>query len=115
MLRIEATTRLPRTEMIARVSQAMQEAVADIIDFRFFSNITLFISAEVGSTRVSSLRNALIDTGLKVADRSLASLDQYINEAFASEVGPGIVPFHLVVTFIHTEPDLRITVPAVPG
>jgi hypothetical protein len=110
MLRIEATTRLQRNEMIARVSQAMQEAGASILDSRFFSNITLFISAEVGIARVLSLRDALVATELNVSAGSLTLLDRHIN---APE--PGIIPFHLVVTFIHTEPDLRITVPAVPG
>lgn len=64
MLRLEASTRLPRHEMIARVSQAIQGAGADILDSRFYSNLTLFISAEISAAGLSSLREALIATEL---------------------------------------------------
>lgn len=96
--------------MIARVSQAIREAGGSIIDFRFFSNLMLFISAEVGVNDIATLRERLISTGLSLDTRS----------TFPEEPAPEAprrecIPFHLVVTFIHDEPDLRITVPAIPG
>lgn len=114
MHRLEATTRLPRNQMIARISQAIQAAGGSMIDSRFFSNLALFISAEVESTRLAVLRGELIATELNFAAGSVASLDRHI-EQLASTPDPQSVPFHLVVTFIHSETGLRIPVPAVPG
>ena len=110
MIRIEGVTREPRNEMIARVSQAIREAGGSIIDFRFFSNLLLFISAEVGVNDIGTLREKLIACGLNLDTRSTFQ-EETVPEAPRQES----VPFHLVVTFIHDEPDLRITVPAIPG
>jgi len=96
--------------MISRVSQAIREAGGSIIDFRLFSNLMLFISAEVGVNGIATLREKLISCGL-----SLDTRNKFPEEP-APEVPPQeSVPFHLVVTFIHDEPDLRIAVPAIPG
>jgi hypothetical protein len=97
--------------MTARVSQAIQVAGGSILDSRFFSNLTVFISGEVGGAGIAALRDALIATGLSISTRSLESLERQI----LTTADQSLIPFHLVVTFIHTEPDLRITVPAVPG
>jgi len=101
--------------MIARVSQAIRQAGGSIIDSRFFSNLTLFISAEISAAGLSALRDTLLATQLNFATQSLASLDRQIERCAASVTENPAVSFHLVVTFIHSEPDLRITVPAVPG
>lgn len=110
MVRIEGVTREPRNEMIARVSQAIREAGGSILDFRFFSNLMLFISAEVDANAVPTLREKLISTGLNLDTRSM-----FPEEPAAEAPRRESVPFHLVVTFIHDEPDLRIAVPAIPG
>ena len=112
MLRLEATTRLPRLrDDRARVPRQFRRRAAASPGSRFFSNLTLFIGGEVGGTGVAALRDALIATGLNISARSLESLEPYTT---TTAVQP-VIPFHLVVTFIHTEPDLRIIVPAVPG
>ncbi len=97
--------------MTARMSQAIQGAGVSILDSRSFSNLTLFIGGEVRTAGVAALRDALLATGLSLSVRSLALLDQY--PAMPAE--QRVIPFHLVVTFIHNDPDLRIPVPAVPG
>ena len=97
--------------MTARVSQAIQSAGGSILDSRFFSNLTLFIRGEVGFTGVGVLREALLATSLNFAPGSILAFDAQIEQRAES----ALIPFYLVVTFIHSEPDLRITVPAVPG
>jgi hypothetical protein len=48
VLRIEAGTRVPRLEMIARISDAIQAANGFVMDFRYFSNKAVFIGFEIG-------------------------------------------------------------------
>ncbi len=111
MLRLEASTRLPRNEMIARIARAIQASGGSIIDSRFFSNLALFISAEISASKLAHLHEALAATELNLSAASLVSLDSCSTPGTDQPA----VPFHLVVTFIHSEPDLRIAVPAVPG
>lgn len=98
--------------MIAHVSQAIREAGGSVIDARFFSNFALFISAEVEAANLAALRDALVGTELNFASKSLAALDRLVQTSATQQP---VVPIHLVGTFIHSEPDLHIPVPAVPG
>jgi hypothetical protein len=109
MIRIEGVTRAPRNEMIARVSRAIQDAGADILDSRFYSNLSMFVAGEIAWSKIGMLSDLLAGTGLRLNERSIEAMQQ------PNAGQDRLVAFHLVVVFVHDEPDLRIAVPAVPG
>jgi hypothetical protein len=99
--------------MIARISDAIRCAGGCVLDFRFFSNLALFIEAEAATARLHALLTALAATELKLDSRSIAKLREL--SASCSQEMQDVRPIHLFVTFIHGDPDLRIPVPAIPG
>jgi hypothetical protein len=110
-LSIEGVTQHPRHEVIAAVSQAILGAGGFIMDSRFFSNLAVFIAFEIESDKLARLWNAL--TALPVNFSALP--DGLVTES-ASTVAVGTeINGHLSIRFVHQEPDLRISVPAVPG
>lgn len=111
VLRIEAGTRVPRLEMIARISGAIQAANGFVMDFRYFSNTAVFVSFEIPPSMLSGLQASLSAAGLNFPSRSLVSMAQHASEPALS----GLRKCHLSVTFFHDDPDLRIPVPAIPG
>jgi hypothetical protein len=112
---MEAVTREPRNEMLARISEAFRTAQSCVIDFRFFSNLALLIKAEVSSAMLADLRRSLSATGLRFSEQSVAAMDRFCEKAEASASPQGDCLCHLFVTFIHGEPDMRIEIPAIPG
>lgn len=110
-IRIEAATRGQRNEMIARVSEALQSVGASVLDSRFFSNVALFIEAEVPAARLPAVIDALAETQLQLDSRSVGAIRTLPRSAQMAD----LCLIHLSVTFIHNDPDLRITVPAIPG
>lgn len=108
IVRIEAVTRAERNEAIARISQAITSAGGFILDFRFFSNVALFIEAEASAATIHSLLAALADTGLQMDLRSAQSFFREPREGDMRTIHPQ-------VTFVHSDPDLRIPVPPIPG
>src|ERR1700749_1805459 len=101
--------------MVARISDAIQSAGGCILDFRFFSNLALFIDAEVATARVGALITALVQTELRLDSRSVAIAKEFAVVDAGVEERREMSPVHLFVTFIHNDPDLRIPVPAIPG
>lgn len=109
-------TRVPRHQMIPLAREALLNSGADILDARFFSNISLCINFELHARRIEQLQTALADINLKLSVESLESLAAFrasaqrgVGETTASISGT------LQITFIHDEPDLRIEVPPIPG
>lgn len=96
--------------MIARVSEAIQTAGGCILSAQPFSNLAIFIHLEVSGTRLPMLVSTLSGTGLQMDSRSVADIRGMTS--FPDESDQTV---NLCITFIHDEPDLRITVPSVPG
>jgi len=113
VIRIEAGTTVPRLEMIARISDAIQAANGFVMDSRYFSNTAVFIGFEIGPSMPPRLQTALSAAGLNFSSRSLDSIEQYAD--VSKSAAPGLRECHLSVTFFHNDPDLRIPVPAIPG
>lgn len=111
-LRLSAITTAPRHAVVEGLTAALG-AVGWILDFRQFSNMALAVQFEVPPEGAARLRAAL--EGLPI------SLDAASGEALArlerTPAGdlPDTVPGSVNVVFVHSEPDLRIPVPAVPG
>ncbi len=110
-------TRANRDEVIARVRDAITACGAWVVDVKLFSNVSICFSFEVPLNRVGQLRNALAATELHVtrdSDDSFASLPVRGAPDTDGLQEPDVAGT-LQITFIHSEPDLRIEVPRIPG
>jgi len=72
------------------------------------SNKEVAIRLSLASGGMPALRTALAELPLRLSAASAAELAKSPPEKEAATVW-------LVITFVHDEPDLRITAPAVPG
>ena len=113
VIRIESGTTVPRLEMIARISDAVQAANGFVMDSRYFPNTALFIGFEIGPSMLPRLQTALSAAGLNFSSRSLDSIERYAD--LSKSAAPGLRECHLSVAFFHNDPDLRIPLPAIPG
>ena len=108
-LRLNGITRVDRLEMTQRLRQAIIDSRGFITDYRQFSNKSICITFEIGSSHIGKLRAALPATGLKLGTETEQALESFERARNTRVEGT------LHVTFVHDEPDLRIPVPAVPG
>ncbi len=96
-----------RLELTARIRQALGAAGAWITGHQEFSNISLCIRFEIDAARLPDLERELTATG--------ARLDSETTRQFRQAAPGAAVAGTLQVAFIHTEPDLRQDIPAIPG
>ncbi len=110
-LQLSGFTKADRIQMTDRVSEAINQAGAWIIDFHLYSNLLICINFEVSIGNLVKLATLLQTTGLHLSQESLEQLipanDPNLNDAELAGT--------LQITFIHNQPDLRREVPAVPG
>ena len=111
-LRLQAITSHPRLEVVSQLTSVLNE-VGWIVDFHQFSNLSLTVLFEMPRTGVPRLRSGLAAIPFSLLASSLDALSRIEQESVssASENLSGSIQ----VTFVHSEPDLRIPVPAVPG
>lgn len=106
-----AVTTRERHEATACIEDAVQSAHGWIEDARFYSNVSLALTAVVPSGQLTALGENLVACNLRVDQDALGLLAATVDaNAADAEVRCG-----LEVTFFHNEPDLRRTIPAVPG
>lgn len=103
---LRASTHEERSAAIWRITEALSERGAIVLDHRMFSNAAIAIFFELGDGDTAALRRALEAAGISFDAESEATL------ARGAEAGD---PVSLYVTFVHHDPDLRIDVPEVPG
>ena len=116
-LSIRGSTRSERQEAVSRVKEAIQLSGGWILDFKFFSNASIFISFEIPLTGVEKLFSLLVAGEIhldRASEELLAGFDQ-AREQPSDRSFPAELAGTLQLTFIHNEPDLRIDVPAIPG
>jgi hypothetical protein len=111
-IRLSGVTSQPRHSVVARLTAVLGD-VGWILDFRQFSNSALSVQFEVPAREAPALRSALAELPVVLSRESAEELAA-LEEASAAEL-PDPVPASLHLTFVHSEPDLRIPVPAVPG
>ncbi|MBI4912141.1 MAG: hypothetical protein HY823_05345 [Acidobacteria bacterium] len=108
-----ALTRAERHGILDWVHSALQEAGAFVTDDQAFSNAAACLHLECGAGRLESLHGALEALELHLDPARAAFLAPYENLPLDA---PGIpVRGSLALAFFHTEPELRLPVPAVPG
>ena len=81
--------------------------VGVVEDARQHSNKEVAIRFSLAPGGMPSLRSALAELPLRLSSASAAELTSPLDDEAAT--------VWLVITFVHDEPDLRITAPAVPG
>lgn len=106
-LELHGFVRGDRLEAVARIRFALSGSGACIMEHQQFSNVSLCIQFEIETDRFAALEAALRSAGVTLERRSA--------EALAASEPPGEWRGSLQVTFVHDEPDLVVTPPAVPG
>ena len=113
---IEATTTVNRYEMTARVEQAISESGSWVLDHHLFSNLSMSLTFEISDRKLNTLVERLEATGLAISHQSADALATFESSLERAQSQPGsFVEAHLQIIFIHSEPDLRREVPAIPG
>ena len=105
-IHLSAGTHDQRHAVSTRVLDALGR-VGVVEDARQHSNKEVAIRFSLAPGGMPAFRKALAELPLRLSLASAAEL------ASAPEEEPATV--WLVITFVHDEPDLRITAPAVPG
>lgn len=115
ILRLNASTRSNRHQMIEAAKDAIATSGGWILDFTMSSNLSVNIHFELAAEKMVTLRDTLSKIDLQFNESSLLA----ISEMAELETAPAMLPVHLAatlqITFIHNEPDLRIAVPMIPG
>jgi hypothetical protein len=117
ILRISASTHAGRIEMTSRAERAINGSGGWILDFKQFSNISICINFEISVKNIERLHLALKATGLRLSLQSDEALSSHggLQNQTAARLKQADLAATLQITFIHSEPDLRREIPAIPG
>ena len=108
---LTAVTRCKRQSTVDAINTAISESGGWIEDVNFFSNISIAVRSFVPSSNAVDLGTRLAGAGLIVDIEGIDELAMAMREnAPAFEL-----LCQLNVTFFHDEPDVRRTIPSVPG
>ncbi len=107
-LRINGLSTAARHIVAAQAEAAIQKAGGWILDYRPFSNKSISIAFEIAAASVPALAEALAASTIHLDAETLNLLRGW-PRADAEIAGT------LQVTLHHDEPDVRDTVPSVPG
>jgi hypothetical protein len=110
-VRLSAVTRVDRHAVVDAASHAVSEVGGWIDDVNFFSNLSAALRFVIPAGGASALGRKLRAIGLRIDDADVDALDQAA--AARSEKSEMVVSLNM--TFVHNDPDLRRTIPAVPG
>ena len=105
-VRIVGNTRRNWHEVTAEIRDAISNAGGWIIDFQFFSNLSLSLHFELLACNVGRLIDSLFQLGIRITPESMIVMQQIDPHA------PTDIKGSLQITFIHNEPDLLRAVPA---
>lgn len=116
-LRIIGYTKGDSNHTITVLRDLINESGGWILDFNFFSNLSICLRFEISAKNVDRLCLALLQNNVQLSDESSALLIDFCNQLEPHDElsGAFVVMGTINVTFIHDEPDLRIEVPAIPG
>ncbi len=114
-IRINASTRADRQQIISLVIRAINSSGGWVVDSKLFSNLSINLSFEIELKNITRLNLSLEDIDIRLTEKSRAALEELAGKALE---GPASADYFLgtfQITFVHTEPDLRIEIPPVPG
>lgn len=114
-LRLNATTWEDRHRVIESAKDAIAGNGGWILDFKFFSNVSVMISFELPQQNIMAFRDALSKMELQLSESGLVAIGELAEQETAPAELPACLNATLQITFIHNEPDLRIPVPMIPG
>ena len=111
-VRLAAVTSHPRHAVVSELTATLNE-LGWILDHHQFSNVALNVAFEMPSSSIPKLRVALVALPIHLSSQSLEAISAL--EGVSASALPDLIPGSIHVSFIHSEPDLRVPVPAVPG
>ncbi len=111
-LLLSAVTAHPRHSVVPALSTALND-LGWVVGFHQFSNTALAVHFELPVNSLSCLVTTLTALPLHLSSDSLGAIRDFA--AKDPSTMPDPLPGSINVTFVHSEPDLRIPVPAVPG
>jgi hypothetical protein len=114
-IQLIAFTRADRNQMTDYAKDAINSSGGWILDFKFFSNISIRFNFEIPKQSVEKLQSALAEIDLQLSDESTQTLAEIINQEFPSNASTKDLKGTLHITFVHDEPDLHLPVPPIPG
>ena len=112
LLRLSGVTAEPRHSVVARLAAVLND-LGWVVDFSQFSNSAMTLRFELAARNAPRLRSALAELPVALSRGSAEELAA-LERASSGEL-PDPLPGSVHLTFVHSEPDLRIPVPAVPG
>jgi transcriptional regulator len=113
-IKIKGYTKKNRHEMIDYVVNCISKCSGWVLNHTMFSNTSICINFEIKASGVSKLLKQLNKNGLNLNKESIElreSFPENLEESYRNKIIMGTVN----ITFIHNDPDLKITVPSVPG
>jgi hypothetical protein len=114
-IQLIAFTRADRNHIIDYAKDVINSSGGWILDFRFFSSMSICFDFEIPKQHVEKLQSALAEIDLQLSDESTQSLAEIINQEFRSNASTKDLKGTLHITFVQGEPDLHIPVPPIPG
>ena len=108
--RLQGYTRAPRHELIQAVRDALLGVGVHLTDVQAFSNASVRLTLEAPASRLEDLHRALSALPLALTP----DLEAFLASAGSDGV-PALREGTLALFFQHQDPDLRLTIPAVPG
>lgn len=115
-LRLNAITHGNRHQVVAEAKDAISASGGWVLDFKQFSNLSLCLNFELPSRCVTQLRAALAQLDLQLTEASEQLLAEFCApEDPRQQHAASALNGTLQITFVHDEPELRVTIPAIPG
>jgi hypothetical protein len=108
-LTLTAVTRQDRHQALNDANSAISSAGGWLMSHTLFSNIAATLRCELPANGLLTLRDALMSAQIKLDQESLDSIASKTSDATSD------IAVIVSITFLHSEPDLRQEVPAVPG
>ncbi|MDZ5649695.1 hypothetical protein [Nitrospirillum sp. BR 11828] len=111
-LMLAAITRCERHQATAAVADAIMAAGGWLVDSTQFSNLAMALRFVLPAEGLTPWAAAVAGAGVRLDEDSRARL---VAQAAISHTPDTEITAALNLTFLHDEPDLRQTVPAIPG
>jgi hypothetical protein len=111
IVRIHGTTQGDRHSVTAAASDGVCEAGGYVLDYNQFSNLAVCFTIELPPDGFAKLRRRLTEIGVVLETPT----EEEVAASTVNSDASAIVPGSLRLDFRHSEPDLRIPIPSVPG
>jgi hypothetical protein len=111
-IRLSAVSSHQRYALVSALTATLNE-LGWVLDHQQFSNLALTVTFEIALENVPRIRAGLNALPLELSDESLEAMAAL--EGASATALPDPVPGSIHLAFVHSDPDLRVRVPAVPG